>query len=1051
MSVRMAPPLPLILLLMFPGSCGGDGGWAVTYISSHICALEGSSLIVPCTYTYPPGHQVKNVFWTKTTMGTGGEPPNLFNDPEYRQRIQYLGDEEHNCTIRLTHVKQTDSRTYFFRFTTNITNGKWIGRPGLTFNVTDLQVETSKKVKEGDSVTLTCKTTCRLTEATTFIWLKNMKSLRKRTDVNNDKLVLRSVRREDAGIYSCSVRGHNLISPEYRLNVMYPPEKTLAVVSPSGVIVEGDSVNLTCSSDANPPVHTHTWFKEKSSIGSGNIYRIRSIRSDHSGEYKCKVFNDYGMRNSNALILNVMYPPRDVSVSINSSGVIVEGDSVNLTCSSESNPPVHNYSWFKENQTSSVGSGHIFRPLESGWFYCLAQNKHGSQRSAAVPVIFDGGQNVLLYTFAGGTSGLGVLFFIFIILVICKKSQRSDNIRKEQENDLTYQDMSKTDDDHSENIYSNFIPSCSINENVCESPADVDYNYEIYENLDPVHTSSEDDVYCTPDVIYDDPSDDIYTNPNMWRSLESNIFCVAVVMSVRMAPPLPLILLLMFPEVSGGGDWVVTYISTHICALEGSSVIIPCTYTYPPGHQVKDVFWNKTKGRKPPNLFNDPEYRQRIQYLGDKHHNCTIRLTDVKKADSHKYYFGFTTNITGGKYTGTPEITLNVTDLQVETSKKVKEGDSVTLTCKTTCRLTEETTFIWYRNMKSLRKRTDVNNDKLVLWSVRREDAGIYSCSVRGHNLISPEYRLNVMYPPEKTLPVVSPSGVIVEGDSVNLTCSSDANPPVHTHTWFKEKSSIGSGNIYRILNIRSDHSGEYKCKSTNKHGVKYSEALTLNVMYAPRNVSVSISSSGVIVEGDSVNLTCSSESNPPVHIYSWFKENQTSSVGSGQTFSITNTNSSLSGWFYCVAQNKHGSQRSAAVLVIFDGGQNVLLYIFAGVISGLGGLFFIFIVLFVCKMKKQRSNNNGGEQENDSTYQDMSKRHDDHRENIYTKCISVSICESPPDVDCNNDIYQNLDPEDKSHEDVYVTPDVLSDQCRAADGVYTTLELQSRSSEYEN
>ncbi|XP_057187781.1 B-cell receptor CD22 [Triplophysa rosa] len=125
-----------------------------------------------------------------------------------------------------------------------------------------------------------------------------------------------------------------------------------------------------------------------------------------------------------------------------------------------------------------------------------------------------------------------------------------------------------------------------------------------------------------------------------------------------------------------------------------------------------------------------------------------------------------------------------------------------------------------------------------------------------------------------------------------------------------------------------------------------------LNVMYPPRNVSASISSSGVIVEGDSVTLTCSSESNPPVHIYSWFKENQTSSVGSGQTFSITNINSRLSGGFYCVAQNKHGSQRSAAVSLTVKGVQGSAVV--SGIVAGCGGLFFviIFIILFIWKKR---------------------------------------------------------------------------------------------------
>ncbi len=76
----------------------------------------------------------------------------------------------------------------------------------------------------------------------------------------------------------------------------------------------------------------------------------------------------------------------------------------------------------------------------------------------------------------------------------------------------------------------------------------------------------------------------------------------------------------------------------------------------------------------------------------------------------------------------------------------------------------------------------------------------------------------------------ISPSGEIVEGDSVTLICSSDSNPPAEI-SWFKGRTFLGSGRIYSISNIRYDHSGEYKCKSINKHGDKYSDAVTLNIM----------------------------------------------------------------------------------------------------------------------------------------------------------------------------------------------------------------------------
>ncbi|XDV16412.1 hypothetical protein PO909_016139, partial [Leuciscus waleckii] len=271
----------------------------VIYSPSHICAVNDSTVIMRCTYTYPTGRQIKKVFWTKTLVKDNGEHPDLSEDPEYSQRLQYLGDKQQNCTIRLSHVTLKDSHMYYFRFLTDKDDVKWIGTPGVTLNVTDLQVESPERVTEGDSVNLRCKSSCALTDRATFIWYRNSQPLTERRDRNNE-LLLQSVRREDSGRYSCAVDGHTHISP--------------------------------------------------------------------------------------AVQLNVMYPPKNVSVLMSGSGVIVEGDSVTLNCISDSNPPALNFSWFKENETSAVGSGQSFSALQSGRFYCQAHNQHGSQRSDAVTV-----------------------------------------------------------------------------------------------------------------------------------------------------------------------------------------------------------------------------------------------------------------------------------------------------------------------------------------------------------------------------------------------------------------------------------------------------------------------------------------------------------------------------------------------------------------------------------------------------------------------------------------------------------------------------------------
>ncbi|KAF4075483.1 hypothetical protein AMELA_G00234950, partial [Ameiurus melas] len=186
---------------------------------------------------------------------------------------------------------------YYFRIITNVDRERWWGYPGVTLTVTDLQVIAPAEVTEGQSAVLICKTTCSLTDPT-FIWYKNRRDLTTKTTKSNE-LHLQPVSSEDAGSYSCAVRGYeHLPSPAQTLRVRYPPKRVSVSISSSGEIVEGSSVTLTCSSDANPPVEIYTWFKGKTSVGKGKTYTISKIRSVDSGEYKCKCSNEVGHQDS---------------------------------------------------------------------------------------------------------------------------------------------------------------------------------------------------------------------------------------------------------------------------------------------------------------------------------------------------------------------------------------------------------------------------------------------------------------------------------------------------------------------------------------------------------------------------------------------------------------------------------------------------------------------------------------------------------------------------------------------------------------------------------
>ncbi|XP_045061194.1 B-cell receptor CD22-like [Coregonus clupeaformis] len=293
--------------------------------------------------------------------------------------------------------------------------------------------------------------------------------------------------------------------------------------------------------------------------------------------------------------------------------------------------------------------------------------------------------------------------------------------------------------------------------------------------------------------------------------------------------------------------WSVTYNHQRICALKGSRVDISCSYTYPSYHEIKKVFWfTKWSGMDPEDLRSVPGYEGHIEYLGDKKSNCTLRITDLRLSDSAEYRFRLITS--GGKSAGSP-VSLTVTDVVLEMDPtSVSEEERVTLTCRTKCTLDPITAYSWYKNGQPI-PNSNTSSPVYSLFPVSSEDAGRYSCAVEGHDdLPSPEEILTVTYGPKNTSVSVSPFGEIVEGSSVTLTCSSDANPPVEKYTWYKKNvtSPKASGQSYNITNISSEDSGEYYCEARNK--IASSNSTALMIIVAGKQTSVMTTAVGIVV-----------------------------------------------------------------------------------------------------------------------------------------------------------------------------------------------------------
>uniref|UniRef100_A0A3B1J8X1 Ig-like domain-containing protein n=1 Tax=Astyanax mexicanus TaxID=7994 RepID=A0A3B1J8X1_ASTMX len=366
---RLSALTVLTVILCISGYLG-EQHWGVTYTPDSVCALEGSSVDLSCSYKHPGGLTVTESFWFINEQHV-----DLQNDDQYKGRVQY---NQTPCRMRITDLKASDAQTYKFRFITNDPDGKYFGRSGVRLSVTGLKIEVLNT--QGGGKQLICSSTCTLTNPT-YIWYRNEQPV---SEQNRAVLYLRD-RTVDAGSYSCAVKEHEEIRSAAVCKTSLYTALTL-LSSHCQILLdythtkEGGKL-LNCSSTCTLTNPTYIWSVE--TLGTGQNYSITNISSQHSGLYYCTALNQLGQHSSAPARLDVFckYPPRPPSLS-EFNGF---NGSITLVCVSDSNP-ASSYTWFRKTGSSSEpfrnGSNLTLAAGTAGVFYCLAENQYGSSNSS---------------------------------------------------------------------------------------------------------------------------------------------------------------------------------------------------------------------------------------------------------------------------------------------------------------------------------------------------------------------------------------------------------------------------------------------------------------------------------------------------------------------------------------------------------------------------------------------------------------------------------------------------------------------------------------------
>uniref|UniRef100_A0A665UE08 Ig-like domain-containing protein n=1 Tax=Echeneis naucrates TaxID=173247 RepID=A0A665UE08_ECHNA len=242
--------------------------------------------------------------------------------------------------------------------------------------------------------------------------------------------------------------------------------------------------------------------------------------------------------------------------------------------------------------------------------------------------------------------------------------------------------------------------------------------------------------------------------------------------------------------------------------------------------EVENIFWYATHGGQTLDLTAEQRYWGHVSYSCGKN-SCTLRIMDLKVSSWTDYHFSLRTKSNYQTYGKEPAVTLSVTG-EINTYIKVTRY-SKTPKCYNRCSSAHRS-YIWYKNGQK-------TGDNTVYFSGSFSRSDSVSCALKGYeDFPSPSVFLlitvNFLFSPEDA-PLnisvsVSPSAEMVEGSSVNLSCSSDANPAANI-TWYKEgeDSPKASGQIFTITDLRPEHSGNYSCEVQNKRGRRRS---TLNL-----------------------------------------------------------------------------------------------------------------------------------------------------------------------------------------------------------------------------
>uniref|UniRef100_A0A2K6C1W9 B-cell receptor CD22 n=1 Tax=Macaca nemestrina TaxID=9545 RepID=A0A2K6C1W9_MACNE len=308
-----------------------------------------------------------------------------------------------------------------------------------------------------------------------------------------------------------------------------------------------------------------------------------------------------------------------------------------------------------------------------------------------------------------------------------------------------------------------------------------------------------------------------------------------------------------------------------------------------------------------------------------------------------------------GKVLSEDTVQLNVkhppktVTMVIENPTPIREGDTVTLSCN----YSSSNPIVNHYEWRPRGTWEEPSLGVLKIQNIGWNNTAVACAACNNWCSWASPVTLNVLYAPRGVrVRKIKPLSEIHSGNLVSLQCDfSSSHPKEVQFFWEKNGSLLGKESQLNFDSISPEDAGSYSCWVNNSIGQTASKAWTLEVLYAPRRLRVSMSQGNQVMEGKTATLTCESDANPPVYSYAWFDWNNQSLPYSGRMLRLEPVKVQHSGAYWCQGTNRVGKGHSPLItLTVYYSPETIG----RRVAVGLGSCLAI-LILAMCGFKVQR------------------------------------------------------------------------------------------------